>query len=46
MTRGRPTTKARTEVAKAGRELTMTRLIQAPREVVWALWTDPEGLGC
>lgn len=44
MTTGRPTTKARTEVAKASRELTMTRLIQAPREVVWALWTDPPHL--
>jgi uncharacterized protein YndB with AHSA1/START domain len=35
---------SRTEVAEAGRVLTMTRLIQAPREVVWAMWTDPKHL--
>ncbi|MDO8633937.1 MAG: SRPBCC family protein [archaeon] len=28
-------------VARNGRELTLTRILDAPRELVWVAWTDP-----
>jgi uncharacterized protein YndB with AHSA1/START domain len=30
----------------AARELTITRVYDAPRERVWAAWTEPEQLAC
>lgn len=33
-----------TEVNQATRELTITRVFDAPRELVWKAWTDPEQL--
>jgi len=35
-----PTQKAATPIAE--RELTLTRLINAPREKIWRAWTEPE----
>jgi uncharacterized protein YndB with AHSA1/START domain len=37
-------TAQRTDVAE--RELTLTRVFNAPREIVWRLWTEPEHVAC
>lgn len=31
-----------TDDSKRSREITMTRVLHAPRELVWKVWTDPE----
>jgi uncharacterized protein YndB with AHSA1/START domain len=30
------------ESSTSSRELSITRLLNAPRELVWEVWTDPE----
>jgi uncharacterized protein YndB with AHSA1/START domain len=36
--------KARSNVAKNTKELVITRIFDAPRELVWKAWTEPERL--
>jgi len=40
MTKTKPRSE-KTKVSK-GRELVITRMIDAPRDLVWKAWTDPE----
>src|SRR6478736_590865 len=36
---------AKTDPDTAGREIVVTRVFDAPRELVWEVWTDPKHVG-
>jgi uncharacterized protein YndB with AHSA1/START domain len=45
MTTDQPTTASTDTISTADREIVITRLFDAPRQIVFDVWTDPEHIG-